>query len=236
VRIREMDKSVMAYRLGFARLVVIELAIFEVELEALHGFATLTEEFLQAQAERLSLEPSVPKDLQPGDEEFEAYAGWYQRREDLQATFPSILRSSLLISAYAMLENLMARICHGIAELKDHSVSLEDFHGKGIQRAKLYLNKVAQIEFPGNSQEWSRICSLGKLRNIVVHAGRAIRPDDRLRTEFKQVPGVSVDEEGEIRLDSDFIPSVVNSLRAFRARLEHALEPLSSQQAPPHVR
>jgi hypothetical protein len=223
-----MDKSVIAYRLRFARLVVVEFAIFTVELDALHGFATLTEEFLQTQAERFSVDLSGPKDLPPGDGEFEAYAGWYQKQEDLQVTFPSILRFSLLVSAYGMLENLMTKICQGIGELKGHSVTLEDLHGQGIERAKLYLNKVAQVNFPGNSQEWSRIRSLGKLRNKVVHAGRTIGSEVKLRTEFTQVPGVSIDTEGSINLDSAFIPSVVDSLRAFAVRLEHSLEPLSS--------
>lgn len=224
-----MNKSVIVDRLKFARLVVIEQAIFAAELNALHDFATLTESFLGAQAERFAIDTSVPKGLQPGDEEFEAYAGWYQNGEDLQTTFQEILRFSLLVSAYAMLENLMTKVCKGIGEFKGHSVALEDLQDKGVKRAKLYLKKVAQVEFPDKGQEWSRICSLGKLRNKVVHAGRTIGLNEvDLRTEFSQLAGVSVDTEGAIQLDPTFIPTVVDLFRAFAAQLEHALETLSS--------
>lgn len=236
-----MDTSVMLHHLAFARLVVIELAIFKAELDALRNFAVLTEDFLEKQVEQLTLDPSVPKYLQPGDEEFEAYSSWYQTKDDLQATFLEILRSSLLVSAYAMLENLMAKICRGIGELKGHSVALEDLHGKGIERARLYLQKVAQLEFP-ESQEWSQILRLGRLRNKVVHAGRTIGADVNLRTDLNQVPGVSVDAEGAIRLDSAFIPSVVGSLREFRlglsrhwSLLEEQLRRASSGRLPPHA-
>ncbi len=160
----------------------------------------------------------MPKDLD--DEEFEGYASWYKKREDFQTTFPDILRCSLLVSAYALFENIMIQICRGIRELEGHSDALEDFPGKGIKRATVYLKKVAQVKFLDSGEAWSQLLRLGRLRNKIVHAGRTIGSDEKLRAEFNQVPGVSIDIEGMIRLDSTFIPAVVDALHAFAAQIE----------------
>jgi len=42
-------------------------------------------------------------------------------------------------------------------------------HGKGINRAKLYLEKVFNVDLHTGRQPWEEIDALRKIRNAIVH-------------------------------------------------------------------
>lgn len=84
--------------------------------------------------------------------------------------FPSLQWLSLFNTAYSVFEKNMNYICR-LAQLKTNSnFKFSDLNGQGIERAKLYLGKVANIYDPFNSELWKIIKQYGDLRNVMAHA------------------------------------------------------------------
>ncbi len=84
--------------------------------------------------------------------------------------FPSFQWLSLFNTAYSVFEKSMNYICR-LAERKTNtSFELNDLQGRGINRAKLYLNKAANITEPFNNHSWGKIQEYAKLRNVMAHA------------------------------------------------------------------
>ena len=97
-----------------------------------------------------------------------AYRSEYSGLSDYNEYFPRILRQSVFISLYAYCENLLNQKCYELQSAKKLPLSLKDLSGNGMTRARNYLSKVAQVEFP-NGKEWQEIRIYGKLRNCLVH-------------------------------------------------------------------
>jgi hypothetical protein len=84
--------------------------------------------------------------------------------------FPSLQWLSLFNTAYSVFEKNMNYLCR-LAEIKTKSnFKLNDLNGQGIQRAKLYLKKVASIDTPFSDQLWHKITKYADLRNVMAHA------------------------------------------------------------------
>ena len=86
-------------------------------------------------------------------------------------------RESLVISLYNFLENQLNRLCHIFSEGIESELKLKDLHGRGIERALLYLSKVVKVDLNTLSNELPFIKGLNQVRNIIVHSG-GILPDD----------------------------------------------------------
>lgn len=98
--------------------------------------------------------------------------------------FPSILRKSLFLIAYSLIEHRMTKLCLSYKRERKTVLSLKDIQGKGIQRCQVYMKKVLLIPFPDEGKEWKDIIVLNRIRNIVAHNdgifdGNAITDDIR---------------------------------------------------------
>jgi hypothetical protein len=108
------------------------------------------------------------------DEQFE------ESKADAADAYPQILRASLFGTAYGIFEHFLNAICK-----QSHSqgyvqgLALKDLRGDGIQRAKLYLTKVAKITLP-DTPEWQDLSDYGLLRNSLVHAQGYLAENDKL--------------------------------------------------------
>jgi hypothetical protein len=97
-----------------------------------------------------------------------AFAPEFSGLSDYDHSFPRILRQSLFLALYADCEMYLNYQCYELQRIKEFSLSLKDLSGSGIIRARNYLTKVAQINFP-NGKEWQEIQTYGKLRNCFAH-------------------------------------------------------------------
>ena len=77
-------------------------------------------------------------------------------------------RKSTLVSVYSFLESSMNGLCKHLSARHDYPVKLEDLRGKGIVRAKDYLEKLAKVDFDALNGEWSHLMTLNKIRNCIV--------------------------------------------------------------------
>ncbi len=139
--------------------------------------------------------------------------------------FPSLQWLSLFNTAYSVFEKNMNYVCR-LAERKTKSnFKLNDLNGQGIERAKLYLRKVANICDPFNSQPWQKIKKYAELRNVMAHAtGELDLSNDKHKKvlEFaRQNPNIEIiyhnnnSEFPEIRLGSEIIFESIQDYKDF---------------------
>ncbi len=92
----------------------------------------------------------------------------------------NLLRSSFFVSIFSYLENQLNIECLA-SQLDDAKIkkSVYDIKGNGIDRAKTYLVKVLDTNYPfDRSIIWEQIQWFKKIRNCIVHAeGKVIRID-----------------------------------------------------------
>jgi hypothetical protein len=139
--------------------------------------------------------------------------------------FPSLQWLSLFNTAYSVFEKNMNYLCR-LAEIKTKSnFKLNDLNGQGIQRAKLYLKKVASIDTPFTDQLWHKITKYADLRNVMAHAtGELDLSNDkhekalefaRQNSSIKIIYHNNNLEFPEIRLGYDIVFESIKDYRAF---------------------
>jgi hypothetical protein len=147
-------------------------------------------------------------------------------RHTFLVQFPSILRSSLLISVYSFLENLLTKLCRELQEKMKLSVKYNSIAGKGIEKAKTYLIEVVGIEFPSNSIEWQLINDYKNIRNCFAHSEGVVKEsDNKTRRSVKNLEAVRIMGDsflGEnIVLQRDFIFNFIETLKGFWKGIEN---------------
>jgi hypothetical protein len=200
---------------------------FRIRLGRLRDFASLVESTLVAEVERLDATVSEgAKKLVEAErgEFFEYHAEDYFELSD---QLPSILRYSVLTAADTALEAYLNNTCVTFAELGDVRVGLSDLKGAGIQRARRYLKKVAQVSFPDQGAVWTTVLRLHELRNSIVHADGVV-PDSKaaLREWTSSFAGIAIDRHGSISLDQGFAGAAMQAYEAFADDFDVACENL----------
>ena len=96
-------------------------------------------------------------------------AEYKELKDDAATSYRQIVRASLFGTAYGIFEHFLIRICQQHrAQSSNQGLSLHHLRGDGIERAKLYLAKVAMIILP-ETNEWQDLRDYGSLRNSFVH-------------------------------------------------------------------
>jgi len=121
------------------------------------------EKDFEARAEKIRL-----LDLQDKQELIENF-GW--ELSSSQSDFPSLLRSSAIITIFNLCEHYLSKICNHFESSKISKIKLQDINGRGIERSKIYLTKVVEIDFAPLNSQWNFIKKLNLVRNIIVHNG-----------------------------------------------------------------
>lgn len=142
---------------------------------------------------------------------------------DLDYYFPDLLSQSFLVNLIAYLEAVLNAICRHYEKQRGLSLGLRDVSGRGIRRARNYIKKVAQVDFPDNTQEWRDILKYSELRNCIVHNDAKIDEKFRSRNidEFKrflqerQSAGLLVLTNDHLILYPSFCNEVLETVRRF---------------------
>lgn len=98
---------------------------------------------------------------------------------DLSIKFPDTLRKSVFISLWSYFENSLNILCQIYEYHNSLNVNYKDLKCKdrGIDRTKLYLTKVVQLDFP-TSLNWNKIKKLQSIRNKIVHSYSEVNNND----------------------------------------------------------
>jgi hypothetical protein len=97
---------------------------------------------------------------------------------------------------------------------------LDEVKGDGIERAKLYIEKVCLIDFPKKSHTWQEIQKFNAIRNCVAHAEGNVeetKSPTKLKSIIKNTKEISLDLSIQrfIRLESGYIPSIISCIEEF---------------------
>jgi hypothetical protein len=142
-------------------------------------------------------------------------------------TFPQVLRSSLFVACYSMLEVELDLQCRGLKLELDLGVTASDLNDKGIYRSRAYMKKVAGVAFPDQTPTWDVISSLASIRNVVVHMLGRLRDNDVSLTARKFAEAhpdlASVSADDRLVLTDKFCPFVMQTLREFASDLALAM-------------
>jgi hypothetical protein len=140
--------------------------------------------------------------------------------------FPSLQRSSALITLYSFFEHELEGLCDLYKAEKGFDIDVSDMRSKGIDRAALYLRKVARLDVHQASQEWIAIKNIQVLRNLVVHRnGQVSESRDKPLVQFvKAVSTLTWKPGGEIVFESGFLLFVVNTFRNYFKLLDNSIK------------
>jgi hypothetical protein len=83
--------------------------------------------------------------------------------------FPSMIRSSLLVSCYSLLESSLAGLCEWLSSERSLEQPLLRSRGSVIQKAKGYLSRIIRLSIPAKSPFWKELILVGQIRNRIVH-------------------------------------------------------------------
>ncbi|SER90549.1 hypothetical protein SAMN04487958_104125 [Vreelandella subterranea] len=105
---------------------------------------------------------------------FDIHSYDYWRISDI---FPELQAASAFLMTYAVFEKNLNDICCYSNCQKDLDLSLKDFRGQGIERAKLYLSKVCGLSSVFEGVEWQEVLEISNLRNAISHASGDLELD-----------------------------------------------------------
>ncbi len=80
----------------------------------------------------------------------------------------NIVYNSMFISLHSFLETRLRFMCKLIESRS--SIKLNDISGKGIYKYRKYLEKVHQVNFDSQKNNWELICHYSLLRNKLTHS------------------------------------------------------------------
>lgn len=125
-------------------------------------------------------------------------------------------RKSTLVSIYSFLEFTMMNLCDLVQLFYNSSLGVKDLRGKGINQAKLYLEKVAKINFEELNAEWSELVTLNKVRNHIVHADGVEDIVSKDLTKLaNRTQGLSIKKYGRLLVERTYIDSSITTVENF---------------------
>jgi hypothetical protein len=116
------------------------------------------------------------------------------------------------------LETSLDCLCRYLISSNKIKIELKDLRGEGIERAKIFLNKVCDINFPETSNEWNEIKKLNKVRNCIIHAEGEIESahgKEKLKNIIESTKGLALREENTIIVDRLYLDMIINYSETF---------------------
>lgn len=157
-------------------------------------------------------------------DDFAEYVG--DKYSILTEHIQNTLRLSLVVTSFSLLERELTLMCKNLKEESTYSLNLSDITGKGIERCKKYLKKVAGIDFPDNSLAWRNILVYKEIRNFIVHNNAKLDNSDKakkIKDFMKNKNSVALEADKRMKFSKDFPNEVVNTLKDFFKDLLDAL-------------
>jgi hypothetical protein len=143
-----------------------------------------------------------------------------------QFKFPNIHRESVLITIYNFLESELNKLCGVISDSIDNPIHLKDLQGKGIERALLFLTKVAGFDCSSMGKELPYVKNVNLLRNQIVHNGGILPTDGshKLNLFVESNQNLSGQPGSAVRLSSEFVSEFIENLNGFLGKLEKEVQ------------
>lgn len=178
------------------------------ELAHLEKLVEETELYLNQQLEKSKIEGN--------EEDLDSRFG---RLFQFQSIFPNMLYKALFLHQYSVLEDSLNQICHNLEESQLYNISLTDIKGMGINRARIYLEKVGKITQPFQTNSWNTIMKLNRVRNVLIHAngfiGKENKKDLNVCKSFENIEVTPEHEGFSIGLTKSFCELSIKEIGKF---------------------
>jgi hypothetical protein len=158
-------------------------------------------------------------------------ADYLSRLPEIHAKFdswiPSLTAYSVIVVLHSLVETQLVACADRLQRDRGLTLGVTDIAGRGVERAKTYLTKVAGL---GVAQDlgWEELCNLQKLRNIFVHRraepGESAKDQQELARLMREYDGdISIDTKlnvaGEVRVSSRLCRHFLEQVEGFFSRL-----------------
>jgi len=173
-------------------------------------------------------------------EEIRNYYDWNSEPYFLiDAVFKTISLYSFIVTFYSYVENSLNTLCNAEYSDKEQlhkkegkppfNIRYGDMKGEGIQRARLYLEKVIGINLHVGKKPWSEINTLRKIRNVIVHnegytPSDDIEKDGNIRQHIKdgrlEITDHGHDMNGRILIRPEYLGFILSTVREFFEKIE----------------
>ncbi|MGD6777702.1 hypothetical protein [Sutcliffiella horikoshii] len=176
------------------------------------------------------------------DEKGNLFEGMFENDfYNFNKSFPNILRESLFISCYSYLEKELMNLCKFIERSNDFKIGLSDLKHKGIIKTKVFIEKVAEVDFPEDTQSWNKILKFNIIRNHIVHEGTyTIERGSKIFNACRDLSTISLEhrftnretqkEYYRLQLTGDFCLDFISTVSEFFSELYKAFDITNSSK------
>ena len=99
---------------------------------------------------------------------------------------PSLAGSAFIAYLHGMVEYGLSIVCNTLYEKKKLSLRMNDLAGSPVERAKIYLTKLAGIRI-GSDPSWSVLMDVAQLRHVILHAGGEVGGSGNIKKEIHRI-------------------------------------------------
>lgn len=132
--------------------------------------------------------------------------------------FPTLQRSSALISLIGTFEHELNSLCNIFRNVKNLSFELKDITGKGFERSIRFLEIAALPPIKKDNLFWQEIVSIQKIRSLFVHNnGLLFNIDGKLRVDENAIVSKNTYLTGDnsIIIKAGYLKYVLDSFNDF---------------------
>ena len=168
----------------------------EYEMNFFRTYLNEIERALQEKYAKLKQEWEVSEKEEDSSEHQDYLTECY---DELQQHF-GIFYSSFVITIFSFIEHELNRIC-SIPPTKDKpKIVLRDIHGKGIKRAKTFMEKVCDFDLP-KEDLWKELEKINEIRNCLVHSGGELNDSNKDLINH-------IEKSGKIKIEENRITKI----------------------------
>jgi hypothetical protein len=175
------------------------------------------------------LEELLASDLGAADDDDLGVEGWddSSQIEYRKEVLGQIVYRSLFITCWSAFEQLLTRLCGDVKRGLRLPLSERELAGRGVERSMKYLRKAAGIKIDLNEWRWPVVRKYGRLRNHLVHVSANAddaRDPRSARREFGALPGVRIEQTGEIIVDGSFVREAIRSVQHLLIGIDKSIQ------------
>ena len=191
----------------------------EIDLNHLREYVRLIEDLLKDRQKEFNSWVEEKASRLSEEQKDEFYEFYSDDHWELSEVYPNILRGSLFVACVSLVEHELISLCKHLYRENKYRLLWDDVVGKGIYKAKLYLNKVAGV---GNNTPWENILVFQKIRNFIVH-NRGKLDDSRnakeVETYITSNSSIKLDNLRRMQFSSTFCLEVIKIVDEFFSSL-----------------
>ena len=109
---------------------------------------------------------------------------------------------------YHIFEFVLNKSCDVIQTGLKIQLKLTDLRGLGIERSKLYLKKVCEVNFPDSNSYWNLILLFRQLRHNIIHNNGIVEDTEKNKVLINFIKAridISLNENQQVKFGIEFI-------------------------------